>query len=122
MKGKIAGVSTEIMLDSGSSVSLLRQEVVLGLKGITRRRPPQNLKLVTASGESLPIVDYVEASVVLGNTELKHYFVVVKDHITPVILGVDFLQVFYTSQRPQWLSLQERKGVPRTNKRATTFY
>ena len=92
MKGKIAGVSTEIMLDSGSSVSLLRQEIVLGLKGITRRRPPQKLKLVTASGESLPIVDYVEATVVLGNTEMKHYFVVVKDLITPVILGVDFLQ------------------------------
>ncbi|KAL5515095.1 hypothetical protein EMCRGX_G000217 [Ephydatia muelleri] len=92
MNGKIAGVSTEIMLDSGSSVSLLRQEIVLGLKGITRRRPPQKLKLVTASGESLPIVDYVEATVVLGNTEMKHYFVVVKDLITPVILGVDFLQ------------------------------
>ncbi|KAL5516749.1 hypothetical protein EMCRGX_G002156 [Ephydatia muelleri] len=92
MEGKIAGVSTEIMLDSGSSVSLLRQEIVLGLKGITRRRPPQKLKLVTASGESLPIVDYVEATVVLGNTEMKHYFFVVKDLITPVILGVDFLQ------------------------------
>ncbi|KAL5496314.1 hypothetical protein EMCRGX_G012570 [Ephydatia muelleri] len=76
----------------GGSVSLLRQEIVLGLKGITRRRPPQKLKLVTASGESLPIVDYVEATVVLGNTEMKHYFVVVKDLITPVILGVDFLQ------------------------------
>ena len=92
MKGKIAGVSTEIMLDSGSSVSLLRQEIVLGLKGITRRHPPQKLRLVTASGESLPIMDYVEAPVVLGNTEMKHYFVVVKDLITPVILGVDFLQ------------------------------
>eukprot|EP00731_Ephydatia_muelleri_P006686 Em0003g934a len=56
------------------------------------RRPPQKLKLVTASGGSLPIVDYVEATVVLGNTEMKHYFVVVKDLITPVILGVDFIQ------------------------------
>ena len=53
MKGKIAGVSTEIMLDSGSSVSLLRQEIVFGLKEITRRQPPQKLKLVTASGETL---------------------------------------------------------------------
>eukprot|EP00731_Ephydatia_muelleri_P032479 Em0024g23a len=92
MKGKIADVSTEIKFDSGSSVSLIRQEIVLGLKGITRTLPPLKLKLVTASGESLPIVDYVEATVVLGNTEMKHYFVVVKDLITPVILGVDFLQ------------------------------
>ena len=33
MKGKIAGVSTEIMLDSDSSISLLRQEIVLGICG-----------------------------------------------------------------------------------------
>ena len=92
MEGKIAGVSTEIMLDSGSSVSLLRQELVSRLKGITRQQPPQKLKLVTASGEALPIVDYVEATVVLGNAEMKHHFVVVKDLITPVIVGVDFLQ------------------------------
>ena len=81
MKGKIAGVSTEIML--GWFICLtLSQEIVLGLKGITRRQPPQKLRLVTASGESLPIVDYVEAPVVLGNTEMKHYFVVVKDLIS----------------------------------------
>jgi hypothetical protein len=92
MKGKIDEASTEIMLDSGSSVSLLHQEIVFGLKGITRRWLPQKLNLVTASGETLPIVDYVEATVVLGNTEMKHYFIVVKDLVTPVILGVDFLQ------------------------------
>ena len=52
MKDKIAGVSTEIMLDSGSSVSLLRQEIVLGLKGITRRRPPQNFNIVHIGSDS----------------------------------------------------------------------
>ena len=94
MKGKIDGVSTEIMLDSGSSILLLRHEIeiVFGLKGITRRRLPQTLNLVIASGEILPIVDYVEATVVLGNTEIEHYFVVVKDLVIPVILGVDFLR------------------------------
>ena len=46
LKGKIDGISAEIMLHSGSSISLLRQEIVFSLKGITRRQPPQKLKLV----------------------------------------------------------------------------
>ena len=37
LQGKIAGVSTEIMLTSVSSVSLPHQEIVFSLKGITRR-------------------------------------------------------------------------------------
>eukprot|EP00731_Ephydatia_muelleri_P032482 Em0024g26a len=79
----VASIRSEVSIMKGNSFRS---------KGITRTLPPLKLKLVTASGESLPIVDYVEATVVLGNTEMKHYFVVVKDLITPVILGVDFLQ------------------------------
>ena len=77
------------MLDSGSSVSLLRQEVAQKATAVVRTQPRQEIRLVTAAGESLPI-----ATVRLGTLEKLHDFVVVnKDLITAVILGTDFLQL-----------------------------
>ena len=83
----------EIMLDSGSSVSLIRQEVLPKTQGIIKIvsvNPP--VQLVTASGDHLPIVDHVKAPVQLGKLEIMHNFVVVESLVSPVILGVDFLQ------------------------------
>ena len=81
------------MLDSGSSVSLIRQEVLPKTQGIIKIvsvNPP--VQLVTASGDHLPIVDHVKAPVQLGKLEMMHNFVVVESLVSPVILGVDFLQ------------------------------
>ena len=47
----------DIMLDSGSSVSLLREEAIKGMRGVTKRRYVQDTRLVTAAGEELPILD-----------------------------------------------------------------
>ena len=46
------------------------------------------MQLVMASGERLPIVEYIQATVELGELELLHDFVVVKSLVSP---GVDFL-------------------------------
>ena len=55
--GKVGGISTEIMLDSGSSVSLLSQDTAVQVTGAIAQPLPQ-IQLQTASGESLPIIDY----------------------------------------------------------------
>ena len=89
--GKIGGVGVEIMLDSGSSISLIRQEVLPKTQGIVKIvsvNPP--VQLVTASGDHLPIVDHVTAPVQLGKLEMMHNFVVVESLVSPVIR--DFLQ------------------------------
>ena len=53
--------------------------------------PPQ-LQLVTASGESLPVLDHITVPVQLGPQEVQHDFVVVNNLVAPIILGLDFLQ------------------------------
>ena len=47
---------------------------------------------MTASGDQLPILQHVKASVQLGELHVVHEFVVVKTLVAPVILGIDFLQ------------------------------
>eukprot|EP00731_Ephydatia_muelleri_P003473 Em0001g3473a len=93
LMGSVGDTAAEIMLDSGSSVSLLRQELAQKATGVVRTQPRQEIRLVTAAGESLPILGYVKATVRLGTLEKLHDFVVMKDLITAVILGTDFLQL-----------------------------
>ena len=90
--GQIGGSTQEVLLDSGSTVSLLRQDVLQQATGIERTEPKLDLHLVTAAGENLLIVDQVSIAVKLGNLERRHKFLVVKSLITPAIMGTDFLQ------------------------------
>ena len=80
------------MLDSGSSVSLLKQEIVANTPGIVAGQQEPGLRLISAAGVDIPILDHVKAEVTVGNLVKSHNFFVVKDLITPVILGTDFLQ------------------------------
>ena len=81
------------MLDSGSSVSLLSQDTTQKLTG-TRPQTIPSIQLQTASGESLPIIDYVSVAVQLNKMEsvVYHDFIIVSKLIAPVILGIDFFQ------------------------------
>ena len=81
------------MLDSGSSVSLLSQDTAVQVTGAIAQPLPQ-IQLQTASGESLPIIDYVSVDVQIGKmkTPVRHNFIIVSSLIAPVILGIDFFQ------------------------------
>ena len=89
-------------------MSLLRQEVAQKATAVVRTQPRQEIRLVTAAGESLPI-----ATVRL---EKLHDFVVVKDLITAVILGTDFLQlhglVLDFTTAPSKLSANQESAPP----------
>jgi len=50
------------------------------------------IQLVTASGDQLPILEHVRASVQLDELNVLHEFGVVKTLVAPVILGIDILQ------------------------------
>ena len=77
--GRLGGVPSELMLDSGSSVSLAKRDVL------------SKARYVRASGEQLHIVEHIQATVQLSELELSHNFVVVEKLVALVILGVDFL-------------------------------
>ena len=89
--GRIGGVTVELMLDSGSSVSLVQCNVRSQARNVVQVETRRPLQLVTASGEQLPIVEHIRAPVKLGELELLQEFVVVENLVAPVILGVDFL-------------------------------
>ena len=91
--GKIGHSTLEVMLDSGSSISLLAQSSVAKMTNIIEKPVPRIL-LRTASGVPLPTVKYITASVLIQNMEtpVQHSFFVVSDLIAPAILGLDFLQ------------------------------
>ena len=90
--GRIGGVGVEIMLDSGSSLSLVQRNVLLQANNVMQIQAPRPLQLVTASGEQLPIVEHIRAPIKVGELELMHDFVVVDSLVAPVTLEVDFLQ------------------------------
>ena len=91
--GEIGNVATEIMLDSGSSLSLVRQVIISRMSNVAKIEPhaPQP-SLVTASGDPLPIRGYIRAPVRIGPLQAMHEFIIVDSLVTPVILGTDFLQ------------------------------
>ena len=78
------------MLDSGSSLSLVRQVMVPRMTNIKPLAPLPSL--VTAPGDPLPIRGYIRAQVRIGQLRVMHEFIVVDSLVTPVILGADFLQ------------------------------
>ena len=91
LKGRLGVVEVELMLDSGSSVSFVQSVILLAVHNVTRVGA-WLIQLVTASGDQLPILQHVKASVQLGELHIMHEFVVVKTLVTPVILGIDFVQ------------------------------
>ena len=85
IKGKLGEAAVEFMLDSGSSVSLIQYDLLKSVKNVTRVNTVKALQLVTASGDSLPILQHVKALVQLGELNIFHEFVVVNSLVTPVI-------------------------------------
>ena len=82
-----------MLMDSGSSISLLSQDIAKRLKDFTQRPLPL-IKLKTASGEILPLCNHISTQVYIQTmvTPVEHNFVVADHLIAPVILGTDFLR------------------------------
>jgi len=88
VNGKVGGVRVELMLNSGSSVSLVQSNVLQGATDI-QVLSAKPIQLVTASGDRFPIIQHVKATVQLGDLIVLHEFVVVNTLVAPVILGIN---------------------------------
>ena len=88
--GKVSNVQIEMLMDSGSSISLLSQDIAKRLKDFSQRPLPP-IKLKTASGEILPLCNHISTQVYIQNmaTPVEHNFVVADHLIAPVVLGTD---------------------------------
>ena len=87
--GVVENKVVEIMIDSGSSISLVRGNLITGHKP---NAAPQGLLLVSAAGEPIPVLGQITLPIQLGDVKVDHSFIVVQSLITPVILGIDFMQ------------------------------
>ena len=76
-----------------NSVSLVKHDIAKRFNGTSAGDMPK-LRLVSAGGEELPIVNNVKAAVKLSGIEEipEHSFIVVEQLISQFILEVDFLQ------------------------------
>ena len=62
------------------------------MKDMLISMPILQVRLIMASGEPLPVVGCVKAPIRIDQLAVSHQFLVVERLVTPVILGVDFLQ------------------------------
>ena len=77
----MVGVVVEIMLDTGSAVSLLCRMEADSMNTNPSSHGCSSIQLVTASGESLPIVSCVEISVqITDHFMVTHQFLIVWTH------------------------------------------
>ena len=80
-----------MLVDSGSSISLIQESVATAFSR-TIEKSPKGLQLISAEGKEIPVLGCITLPLRLGKLKVNHNFVAVHSLITPVILGVDFLQ------------------------------
>ena len=91
VRGQLGSVDMDMMLDSRSSVSLVRKDILSEVSEVCAAAS-RELRLVTAAGEPIKVLGYVSVKVKVGQVSVEHPFVVVKSLIAGVILGIDFLR------------------------------
>ena len=84
VKGELGNTYVDVMLDSGSSISLIKESLINGY--CVNQDPPEGLNLVSAAGEPISVIGKVVAPIRVGNIHADHNFIVVHSLITPVIL------------------------------------
>ena len=90
-RGMVGKMEVDIMLDSGSSVSLIQEGVVTDFLG-EKTPSPVGLTLVSAAGEDIPVLGCITVPLGIGSLQVSHSLIIVQSLIGPVILGLDFLQ------------------------------
>ena len=81
------------MLDFGSSISLIQESIVTPFSD-KNKISPSGLQLTSASGDNILILGCITLPLCIVELQTSHSLVVVKSLITPVILGLDFLQKY----------------------------
>eukprot|EP00731_Ephydatia_muelleri_P008580 Em0004g918a len=93
-RGLVEGRKTDMLLDTGSAVTILRAEVWNELKGVdsgTRELQVVSKSVVTADGSCLEMLGQVTLSVEKGGLVGLHPILVAKSLTQECILGADFL-------------------------------
>ena len=93
LRGIIGDREVEMMLDSGSTVSLIQERIATSLPAV-KQLALNELQLASAAGEPIPVVGHVVLPVQVGGVCAEHLMIVVRSLITQVMMGMDFLQKY----------------------------
>ena len=90
-RGMLGKTEVDVMLDSGSSISLIQESIAMELS-VKRTPPPVGLTLVSAAGDDIPVLGCITVPLCVETLQVTHPLIIVQSLIAPVILGLDFLQ------------------------------
>lgn len=93
---RVGGCGTQILVDTGATVSLLQERVwkqVVGEQGIQDLQKVETA-VQSVNGQSLKMHGIAELDVRLGEFETKHKFLITTEIGTECILGMDFLALY----------------------------
>ena len=96
VKGSTGGHEINILVDTGSGVTLIREEVwkQIHAKALGTTLQPVLHSVVTASGEKLNLLGETNVEVTIGEVS-EYHFILVAQHLTQeCLLGTDFLSQY----------------------------
>jgi hypothetical protein len=86
----VGNLDFHILFDSGSSISLVRKDVIVSIKATSHKSTPINV--ITASCGKMKLSDIATLPLQIGPLITKHDAYVSEHLIVPVILGTDFMK------------------------------
>ena len=93
ISGKIRDIHCAILLDSGSSVSLISQHL-LEQAGLSYNSIASSINVITASCNEMELCNTTIVPLHIGTLSVTHEMYVAPQLVAPVILGTDFLAKF----------------------------
>ena len=90
--GQVEGRRTRLLVDTGSAVTILREDVWQeAVSGLQRRLETATQPVVAANGEELQLVGQSPVSLQVGGLRVSHTVLVARRVTQECLLGADFL-------------------------------
>ena len=91
VRGLVAGKNVRILIDTGSAVTLVNEEILRDCAAVTHATAADK-SVITANGEPLELVGTAEIPIIIQEEVIRYTVVVAKNIMQKCILGAHFLQ------------------------------
>ena len=95
VKGKVEGLDTHMLVDTGSSVTLLHEKLWKQATNGRMRLSPVTSSVMAVNGESLVVSGQADVSLQIGDHGGMHCVLVIRDMTQECLLVTDFLQRYH---------------------------
>ncbi|KRZ48049.1 Transposon Ty3-G Gag-Pol polyprotein [Trichinella nativa] len=110
VEGSVGGVRCDMLVDTGSAVTLANERFIRHLKTL-RDVPKPSIRLETATGTELEITNACVTEIILGNSvTVQHTVLCVRELSHKILLGWDFMRYHGCTPDPTAGCLRMRQG------------